>query len=130
MRPCVRPSRSSRRGFTLVEVLAALTLTALVLPVAMRGVSLALKCAGQAKRQAEAAVLAEAKLAELVVTGGWQGADLSGDFGDESPDYAWAAEVNPWDTAALQRLDVSVYRKLDGPTRAVKLTTLVRVEGE
>lgn len=130
MKPCAFPSRTSRGGFTLVEVLAALTLAALVLPVAMRGVSLALTCAGRAKRQAEAAVLAEAKLAELVVTEGWQAADLSGDFEDEAPDYAWRAEVNTWDTTTLRRLDVSVYRKLAGPTRAVTLTTLVQAEGE
>ena len=51
----------SRRGFTLAEVLITLLFLAIVLPVAMRGVSLALAAASHAKhtREATARVLAK-----------------------------------------------------------------------
>ena len=72
--------RALARGFTLVEALAALVLVAIVLPVAMRGVSLALTMASETTRRTEAMVLAEAKLAELLATGAWEDGDLDGDF--------------------------------------------------
>src|SRR3954465_11642520 len=59
-------SAGRARGFTLVEVLATIALIAIVLPVAMYGIQLCLQTSSMAKRQAEAATLAEGKLQELV----------------------------------------------------------------
>ena len=56
-----------RRGFTLVEVLATLVLLGIILPIAMRGVSMAMAAASNARRTAEATSLAEAKLNMLLV---------------------------------------------------------------
>ena len=126
----LRPTRARRRAFTLVGALATLVLVAIILPVAMRGISLATAAAGHARRQLEAATLAEAKLAELVVTGGWQEADLSGDFGDDYPAYAWTAEVSEREEATLRQLDVRVAWVARGAERSVTLSTLVAVEGQ
>lgn len=119
-------------AFTLVEVLAALVLVAIILPVAMRGISLATAAAGEARRQTEAGSLAEAKLNELLATGGWQGSDLAGDFRPDWPDYQWAAELLQWEgagsqtaTPSLRQLSVSVAWTSRGRPRAVTLTTLV-----
>jgi len=117
-------------AFTLVEVLAALVLAAIILPVAMRGISLALAAADHAKRQVEAATFAETKLHELVLTNAWQEANLSGDFGEDVPDYTWKAEVGDWQEGTLRRLDVSVSWLARGATRSVTLSTLVRTESE
>jgi len=124
-----RITKAGPPAFTLVEVLAALTLAAVILPVAMRGISLATAAAGNAKRQMEAASLAEAKLAELRVSGEWQGAELSGDCGTDWPDYRWAAGVAEWDGASLHQLSVRVEWTARSTTHAVTLTTLVRQEG-
>ena len=119
-------------AFTLVEVLAALVLVAIILPVAMRGISLATAAAGEARRQTEAGSLAEAKLNELLATGGWQSSDLAGDFRPDRPDYQWAAELLQWEgvgsqtaTPSLRQLSVSVAWTSRGRPRAVTLTTLV-----
>ena len=119
------PSRPRQAAFTLVEVLAALMLAAIILPVAMRGISLATAAAGEAKRQLEAASLAEAKLAELIATGGWQGSELSGDCGEEWPDYRWAAEVGDWEGTALRQVAVRIAWTARQRQRNVTLTTLV-----
>ena len=66
--PRRRPA-TRRGGFTLIEVLATMLLLGIVLPVAMRGVSVALSAAGTARHLSEAAVLAEAKLNELATPG-------------------------------------------------------------
>lgn len=124
----MRRSCRSRRcgtGFTLVEVLATLLLAAIILPVAMRGASLATAAAGSARHQMEAVALAEATLSNLVATGEWQGGELSGDYAPDWPEYRWAAEVENWDDTTLQQLSVSVEWTAGNGTHRVTLTTLV-----
>ena len=89
--------KPTRRGFTLVEVLATLVLLGIILPIAMRGVSMAMAAAAHAKRTAEATTLAEAKLNELVADGTWASGSLSGDFAPLQPEYQWACLTQPRD---------------------------------
>ena len=98
----------SLRAFTLVEVLATMVLLAVALPVAMQGVSLALRAVDIARERTESASLAEMKMQELLVTEGWRESDSSGDFGPERPEYKWEAEVVPWEDPSLQMLTVQV----------------------
>ena len=119
-----------RGGFTLVEVLAALALLAIVLPVAMQGISLATSAASIARQRSEAAALADAKLSELIVTSDWQGGALSGDFAPDWPDYQWKAEVVDWmdpstTNAGLEQLQVHVSWTSRGHQREVVVSTLV-----
>jgi len=90
-------TRCRRDAFTLVEVLATLALAAIVIPVAMEGISLATATAGEARRMMEAASLAELKLAELRLDDTLQNGTLDGDFGDDWQEYRWTAEVSDWD---------------------------------
>jgi type II secretory pathway pseudopilin PulG len=125
----MRPRSASGEAFTLVEVLATLVLVALILPVALRGISLCLATAGHARNQLEAVALAEAKLAELVSTNGWRDADLEGDFGDDRGPYAWAADVNDRDENGVRELTVIVTWSARNRERSVALTTLVEDAG-
>ncbi|HZZ42467.1 MAG TPA: type II secretion system protein [Tepidisphaeraceae bacterium] len=108
----VRSQKSEgKRGFTLVEVLATIALIAIVLPVAMYGISLCVQTAGRAKRQAEAATLAEGKLQELSAMAqlpqvAASGND-SGDFGADFPDYKWQSTVTTMDLS-MEQIDVRV----------------------
>jgi len=121
---CSLLRRPNRVAFTLVEVLATLVLAAVILPVAMRGISLALTVAGESRHRMEAASLAQNKLTDLIATGEWQSADLSGDFGENWPGYRWQAEVLDWDGTALRQISVSVNWTSAGRERDVALTTL------
>jgi prepilin-type N-terminal cleavage/methylation domain-containing protein len=85
----MKMTRRAPRGFTLVEVLATLVLLAIILPVAMKGISLAMAAGATARRTADASALAEAKLNELVVDGTWASGQLSGDFSPDQPNYQW-----------------------------------------
>ena len=114
-----------RRAFTLVEVLATLMMVAIILPVAMSGISLALKVADESKRQTEAAALAQAKMAEIVAAELWRTASLAGDFSPERPEYRWSSQVSNWQGTRLQQLDVQVMWNYRGKDRRVTLTTLV-----
>ena len=114
-----------RQAFTLVEVMATLVLLAIVLPVAMEGVSLATRTVGNARDQIEAASLAETKLGEIVAAEAWRNGNLSGDFGEEWPQYGWSSEVSDWDGTILRLLTVRVGWTRSGKERSVALGMLV-----
>jgi len=126
----VAPLPRRLRAFTLVEVLAALTLAAIILPVAMRGVSLAIAASDDARRRLEAAALAETQLTDLLVTDAWQTADLSGEFGSDWPDYTWTAAVSDWNgVTTLRQVTIQVKWTARSRERSVTLTTLVYTGG-
>src|SRR5689334_3104049 len=96
-------NRKTRRGFTLLEVLATMVLIGIILPAVMHGISLATIAAGEARHKVEAASLAQTKLAELISdyqtlnqTGG-----SSGDFADY-PGYTWTSTIESRDTNLSQ----------------------------
>jgi len=128
----------SRRGFTLVEVLAALILLAIVLPAAMRGATLASAAASKALKRTTAAGLASSRLQEILATGQYESGGLSGDFADYGPQYQmyrWEAQLANWQqngfntqdlqSQSLQQLDLRVsWRGRDGD-QSLTLSTLV-----
>jgi general secretion pathway protein I len=114
------------RGFTLVEILATFVLIAIILPVAMEGISLSTRMASESKRKIEAAALAEKKLTELIVTEDWMNGDDIGDFEDEYPDFTWRYEVSDWEKEDLIRqIDLHVEWTASNKTHSVTVTTLV-----
>ena len=113
----------SRRGFTLVEVLATLVMLAIILPIAMRGVSMAMAAASNAKRTAEATALAEAKLNMLIADGTWASGSLSGDFAPDQPEYQWACLTQQRDYG-LTEVAVRVTWSDRGQTREMIVATL------
>ena len=134
----VRPARvgmfvaGRRRGFTLIEVLVTLLLLGITLPVVMQGIALSSNAGSTAQRRSEAAALAESKLNELIVTGNWQSASLSGDFMPDWPDYSWTGQLSSWGqgqgadgTNIVQQLDIQVTWTGIGTQQPVKVSTLV-----
>lgn len=120
--------KRSARGFTLIEVLAAIVLMGIVLPVAMNAISVATMVGSAAKRRSEAAMLVQSKLSELVVTKGWQNGNMNGDWAEDHPDYRWVAELKEWDTSSLKELDVHVLWTASGREQSVTLSTLIDSE--
>ena len=125
---CYRRCGWRQSAFTLIEVLVALALVAIILPAVMKGISLATATASLAKRKMAAVSLAETQLAELLVSGEWQNGDLSGDFGEEWPVYRWTAEVTNWEESSFREVRVSVTWTARGAERSVTLATLAHLE--
>lgn len=117
-------NRCARRGFTLIEVLVAVALMAILLPAVMGGISLALNVSSSARRTALAATLARTKLDELAATG-MSSSDASGDFGQDNPGFAWAATSQTWDTGGVTKIDVRVDWTERSRPRSTTMTTLV-----
>src|SRR5207248_2482571 len=78
------------RGFTLIEVLMAMVLMAIILPAITRGISVSLHSAEQAKNLAEAAALADMQLNSILVSGVGEGDSRSNVVFNDWPDYSWS----------------------------------------
>jgi type II secretory pathway pseudopilin PulG len=123
-------NRSCNRqaGFTIVEILATMAFLGIVLPSIMAGMSLCLSVAGTAKMQAQAAGLAQSKMAEMLAEAQWDRPVLSGDFGQDWPAYKWSAQISDFGTdGMMEQLDVIVSWQHRGNSYNVTLTTLIPV---
>ena len=121
----VRGQPSLQRGATLAEVLAALLLMAIVVPVAMEGVSLASRAATLGQRKATAARVAERVLNEFVATNQLSQSLASGSQADGTVIYPWTIETQPWPQDAMNELTVRVTFTVQGQDYEVSASTLV-----
>jgi prepilin-type N-terminal cleavage/methylation domain-containing protein len=112
-------------GFTLMEILAALLLIGLILPVAMKGVSLASMLASDSVRKYEALDLAQTRLAEILLQKDWQSSSGSGTFEDEYDQYHWMMEVSDGSVAGLKQIDLVVYWQQRNRQKNIMLSTFI-----
>ena len=119
--------KTSAKGFTLLEILAALLLIGLVLPAVMKGLSLASILVADSDRKYEALDLAETKLGEVLLEESWKTNTAgSGNFDeDEFKEYEWTLDVSNWTEANLKQVEVAVTWQQRNRPREVRLTTLV-----
>jgi hypothetical protein len=89
----------------------------------MAGISMALSLSSSARHRTEAATLAQGKVDELVAEGGLQAGQLTGDFGEDWPEYRWVATVQDWN-GTLSQLDVEVFWTSRLQERSVVISTL------
>jgi len=129
-----KPARRAA-AFTLLEVLAALMLMAIVLPVVLRGIALATQLGSYTRFHDQAVSLAEAKLAECLVNEDWQDGDATGAFDDEdlwgtgASRYTWEQQVDDWETSTIKQITIHVIWTQRNQEQVVTLTTLVHTEG-
>ena len=112
-------------AFTLVEVLAALTLMAIVIPVAVQALRIA-NLAGQVgQRKAVAARVAGRVLNELIVTGQSRGTTQNGVVQEGAQQYQWSMRSEPWPQDAMRLVTVQVTFPVQGRDYNVQLSTLM-----
>ena len=116
--------RPKRRGFTLMEVLAAMLLLGIVLPAAMGGLDVCLRAAANARHKQEAALLAEAKLNEVLATRDATTLGTGGTFGDDWPEYRWTLATSAGQFN-LEQLDLTVEWQERGRTQSLTLGTMM-----
>lgn len=108
----LNPWKHRNAGFTLIEVMFALTLVGISLTVLLSSQSQSLRLASEAKFNTTAAFLAQGKMAEIESMELKDLAPDSGDFGELFPDYHWELRV---DNTSLPILDEyeDRFKKLD-----------------
>lgn len=120
-----RCGAEARRGFTLVEVLAALLLMAIIIPVAMDGMSVASRAGILGQRKAAAMRVAELVLNELIVEGNTQQVSSSGNTAAGDTHYPWTMRSETWAEDAMMQMTVTVTFLVQGNPYEVSATTLL-----
>jgi prepilin-type N-terminal cleavage/methylation domain-containing protein len=119
------PFEHRRGGFTLVEVLAALLMMAIIIPVAMEGMSVASRIGVLGQRKAAAMRVAERVLNEIIVENQTQQASTSGTALDGEISYPWTMKSQAWSEDAMVELTVTVTFVVQGSDYDVSASTLI-----
>ena len=111
----VSNSRQPAPGFTLLEVLIALAIMAIVLVSVYRLHSQTLSMATANRFYTQAPLLAQSKMAQLEASPAGSFSGESGDFGEKFPGYSWSvatedvpSEILGEIASDLKRIDVTV----------------------
>jgi prepilin-type N-terminal cleavage/methylation domain-containing protein len=117
----------ARGGFTLAEVLAALLLMAIVIPVALEGMSVISRAAVLGQRKVAAMRVAEGVLNEqllLLSQGEVVENSASGVVTDGGTDFPWTLQSEAWAQDAMTQLTVRVTFTVRGAQYEMKASTL------
>ena len=115
----------SRCAFTLVEVLAALLMMAIIIPVAMEGMGVASRVGVLGQRKAAAMRIAERVLNELIVENQTQQSTASGTTIDGETSYPWSMRSQSWTEDAMIEIVVTVTFTVQGSNYDVSASTLI-----
>ena len=122
--PRATSAAKCRAGFTLAEVLAALTFMAIVIPVAVNGLRLASQVGALGERKTAAMRISERMLNEVMVTGQWKDAPPSGVVQEGGVEYRWQARNDNWTEDPLRLVTVQVTFAVQGKDYDVSVSTL------
>lgn len=117
--------RRGRAAFTLVEVLAALLMMAIIIPVAMEGMSVASRAGVLGTRKAAAMRVAERLLNEVLIENQLQQTTGGGTLVDGDVSYPWTMRTENWSEDAMQVMTVTVSFVVQGNSYDVSLSTLL-----
>jgi|HubBroStandDraft_1064217.scaffolds.fasta_scaffold252936_2 type II secretory pathway pseudopilin PulG len=121
-------AKSSRSAFTLAEVLAALLLMAIVIPVALQGLHVASVAGEVGQRKMIAARIGNKALNELKVMAQLQNTGQTGVVQEHGISYRWTLKNQAWTEDALSQMTVAtvtVSFLAQGKNYEVHLSTLV-----
>jgi prepilin-type N-terminal cleavage/methylation domain-containing protein len=114
-----------KKGFTLMEILVTIVMIALILPIAMKGISIATSVSSDSTRKLQAINLAENRLAEILIGKEWQNSSESGTFSGEYFQYKWQMNTSDWGEDNLKQIALKVLWDMRGRERSVILYTLI-----
>jgi len=104
-------------GFTLLEVMVALSVIAIVLVSLLVSQSHSISLQDEAKFSTTAAMLAQKKISEIEAKNRDDFMSDSGDFGDDFPNYFWEIKIQDVSfpeaeefTKYLKQIDLNIYR--------------------
>jgi general secretion pathway protein I len=97
--------RHCRTGFTLLEVMIAVAIIAIVLVAVFGSQSQSLSLANDAKFSTTAALLAQRKMAEVEMEDSLDVSSASGDFGEDFPEYQWELNVSEVPLPGIEGLE-------------------------
>ncbi|GAB4344642.1 MAG: hypothetical protein Kow0089_21280 [Desulfobulbaceae bacterium] len=128
----------SREGFTLLEVMIAVSIIAVAFVTLIGSQSQSVSIAAQTRFAITSALLAQQKMTEIEATDFGSVFSEQGDFGDEYPGYSWQTEVITLGESEtgiegsadmLKAVDVTVFRGgKEGSSYTVRTVIMKRIE--
>ena len=101
-----------KKGFTLLEVMVALSIIAIVLVSVYRMQAQTVSMNNEVRFYVTAPMLAQIKMAEIESESLEDIGDDSGDYGDEFPDYRWNIVIDDVESTALGNIAKNL-KKID-----------------
>lgn len=102
-----------QRGFTLLEVLVTFVLAAMLLAVILSGFGTGLSSLSRMEKMAQAALIAQSRLAELGLVQPFEEGEYSGVTEDSQVSFRWRVLIRPFDwgySAELRERDLVLYK--------------------
>ena len=116
--------RKDQRGFTLLEIVVALTIAAITLPVLLQTFSRGTKTHSLIENKTTAFYLLRLRMAEIEMLEELESGSEEGEFGTNSR-FTWASEVNETDTEGLYEIIVTVIWEERGREKTIELATYI-----
>jgi len=98
-------------GFTLLEVMIAMSILAIALVAVFQMQSQSISMAGESRFMTTAAFLAQSKMVDIEAGSSLDNQTQKGDFAPDHPEYAWSIQVTDTPIAKLKKIEVSVFNK-------------------
>jgi type II secretion system protein I len=122
---CAEHRCARRAGFTLAEVLAALALMSIVIPVSVQAIRIASQAGQVGESRAVAARVADRLMNELLITGQVSQGVTDGFVQEGARTYDWTLTTEPWTQDNMTLVTMRVAFAVQGREYDVILNTLV-----
>jgi len=104
--------RRKNAGFTLLEVMIAMSILAIGLVAVLQMQSQSVSLASESRFLTTASLLAQDKMVEIEAMVQLDNRKSTGDFAPDFPEYGWSVAVTDTQIAKLKRIEVNVFNKL------------------
>jgi prepilin-type N-terminal cleavage/methylation domain-containing protein len=120
------PSPATRHSaYTLIEVLAALLLLAIIIPVALEALDTASLAGNVAALKGQAARVADYVLNQSIITTNWNFGTQTGTMNEGGRAFYWTLSSQSWPAdSAMELLTTQVQFSVQGRNYSVQLSTL------
>jgi len=112
----------NKRGFTLIEVIAAITIAALAFPALLKAFSQGVNTYSLIENKTTAYYLLRLKMGQVEMAGYPETGSTDGDFGEDSR-FKWSTDVTDTDTDGLREVIVIITWEERGQEKSLQLST-------
>jgi len=112
-----------KKGFTLIEIMIALSVLSIALVVLLGLRNQGITLAARSRHMIEATLLARQKVTEISAAGFAELGEKEGDFGDEFPQYKWRQNVVQTPFNVVRELLLQVVWKEENREISLDVTT-------
>ena len=116
--------RKDQRGFTLLEIVVALTVAAIALPALLQAFSRGAKAHSLIENKTTAFYLLRLRMSEIEMLSEMEAGSEEGEFGEDSR-FTWASDIAETDTKGLYEITVTVNWEERGREKSIQMATFI-----